>query len=190
MILSLVIAAAGVLVGEKTALAAEQSAVGPGAAYVIGPGDVLEIGVWKEEALTRVVTVLPDGKISFPLIGEVAAAGRTVAGLKEELTASIGRFVPKPVVSVVVQQVNSLLIYVIGRVNSPGRFVLNTNVNVLQALALAGGPNAFAKRNKIKIIRVEERTYKVFNFMYDEASDGVNLEQNVWLKRGDVIFVP
>ena len=164
--------------------------VGPGAHYIIGAGDVLEISVWKEEALKRSVTVLPDGKISFPLIGDVIAAGKTIAELKKELEGRLLRYVPDLVLSVVVERVNSMLIYVIGRVRQPGRFVLNTNANVFQALAMAGGPNEFAKRNKIKIFRYEGEKTSIFTFRYDDVSEGVDLEQNIWLKRGDVIFVP
>jgi polysaccharide export outer membrane protein len=158
--------------------------------YVIGPGDVLDISVWKDEAMTKLVTVLPDGKISFPLIGEVTAAGKTVAVLHKELEVKLNRFVPDVSLSMVVSQVNSMLIYVIGRVNNPGRFVLNTNVNVLQALAMAGGLNPFAKRGKIKIFREEAGQTKTFAFDFDDVAKGEALEQNIRLYRGDVIVVP
>jgi polysaccharide export outer membrane protein len=158
--------------------------------YVIGPGDVLDISVWKDEAMTKLVTVLPDGKIAFPLIGEVTAAGKTVAVLHKELEAKLDRFVPDVSLSLVVSQVNSMLIYVIGRVNSPGRFALNTNVNVLQALAMAGGLNPFAKRDKIKIFREEGATTKTLAFDYDLVAKGEALEQNIHLRRGDIIVVP
>jgi len=171
------------------AVAAEK-AVRPSADYIIGPADVLDISVWKNEDLTKLVTVLPDGKISFPLIGEITAAGKTVAGLHKELEVKLDRFVPDVSLSMVVAQVNSMLIYVIGRVNNPGRFVLNTNTNVLQALALAGGLNRFAKRGKIKIFREEGGQTKTFSFDYAEVAKGEAIEQNIHLKRGDVIVVP
>ncbi|MBL0700787.1 MAG: polysaccharide biosynthesis/export family protein, partial [Desulfosarcina sp.] len=150
----------------------------------------LDISVWKEEALTKLVTVLPDGKISFPLIGDIDAAGKTVASLGNELNKKIERYVPDPNLSVVVQQVNSMLIYIIGRINQPGRFVLNTNINVLQALSMAGGLNPFAKKNKILIFREKNEKTTIFKFRYDEVSKGENLEQNRMLKRGDIIVVP
>ncbi len=162
----------------------------PGAEYLIGPGDVLDISVWKVEDMTKLVTVLPDGKIYFPLIGEVMAGGKTVIQIKKELEEKIAQYVSDPVLSVGVQQVNSMMIYVIGRVNNPGRFVLNTNVNVLQALAMAGGLNPFAKRNKVKIFREEGDKTKIFKFRYDDVSHGINLEQNIRLIRGDVIVAP
>ena len=160
------------------------------AGYIVSPGDLLEISVWKEEALTKVVTVLPDGKISFPLIGEVVAAGRTRAQITEELTERLTPFVPDPVVAVDVKQVNSVLIYVIGKVNSPGRFVHNTRVTVLQALATAGGLNTFAKRNKIKILRREGETTLTFLFRYDDVAAGRDMAQNILLQKGDVVVVP
>ena len=158
--------------------------------YTIGAGDVLDISVWNNEALTKQVTVLPDGKIQFPLIGEVVVGGKTISVLKKELEDRISPFVPGPNLSVMVQQVNSMLIYVIGKVNNPGRFVLNTNVNVLQALAMAGGLNPFAKRNDIKIFRKTNDKNMIFEFEYDEVAEGKDLKQNIQLQRGDVVVVP
>jgi polysaccharide biosynthesis/export protein len=159
--------------------------------YRIGPGDVLNIEVWKDAALSRQVTVLPDGKISFPLIGELTAGDRTVAELKKEIESKISRFVPDSPLTVEVKQVNSLHIYVLGRVNAPGRFILTSNVTVLQALAIAGGPNAFANRTRIRIFR-EKRGATTMSppFDYDEVTAGKHLEMNVLLQRGDVIYVP
>lgn len=163
----------------------------PGTGYAVGPGDVIYISVWKNEELTKLLTVLPDGKISFPLIGEILAEGKTAAQLKKEIEERLSpRFVLDPVLTVEVRQVNSMLIYVIGKVNHPGRFALNSNINVLQALSMAGGLNPFAKRNRIKIFREEDGKTAVFEFRYDEVSDGTNLEQNIQLKKGDVIVVP
>ena len=159
-------------------------------AYRIGPGDVLDISVWKDEALTKLMPVLPDGTISFPLVGKLTAGGRTLEDFKAELEEHISRYVPDPVLSVSVQQVNSMMVYVIGRVNSPGRVMLNTNVTALQALAMAGGPNPFAKRNKIKIFREEPDRTLIFDFPYDDISRGDRLEFNIEMKRGDVMVVP
>lgn len=158
--------------------------------YIIGPGDVLDISVWKDETLTRSVIVLPDGKISFPLIGEVLARGKTVAVLKKEIEKRLTTYVPDVTLSLEVKQVNSMLIYVIGRVNNPGRFLLNVNANVLQALAMAGGLTPYAKRDKIKIFRPEGDKTNIFPFNYDNVVDGKGLEQNIILLRGDVIVVP
>lgn len=162
----------------------------PITAYIIGPGDVLDISVWKEMDLTKLVTVLPDGKISFPLIGEITAEGLTVKQLKEKLKEKIVRYVPHPNLSVAIHKVNSLRIYVIGKVNDPGRFELQTNLNVLQALATAGGLNPFARKNKIKIFRESRDGTKIFEFRYADVIEGKHLEQNIRLQRGDVIVVP
>ena len=158
--------------------------------YIIGPGDVIDISVWKNEALTKQVTVLPDGKIHFPLIGEVVVGGKTLVDLEKELKQMIIKFVPAPDLTVMVQEVNSMLIYVIGKVNNPDRFALNTNVNVLQALTMAGGLNPFAKRNKIKIFRKTKDKNLILKFEYDDVMEGKNLEQNIELKNGDIVVVP
>jgi polysaccharide export outer membrane protein len=158
--------------------------------YRIGPGDVLNISVWKDEALTQQLPVLPDGTLHFPLVGKLTAGGKTLDEFKRELEEKIERYVPEPVLSVSLTQINSMLVYVIGRVNAPGRFVINTHVNALQALAMAGGPNPFAKRNKIKIIREENDQTLIFDFPYDDITKGERLEYNILLKRGDVMVVP
>lgn len=161
---------------------------GPG--YVIGPGDELGIEVWKDPALTRAVVVLPDGTISFPLIGELTAGGKTVAGLKSEMEERLARFTENLVLTVEVRQSNSMHVYVLGRVNAPGRMVLNSNINVLQALAIAGGPNSFANRSRIRILRSDGGKTVVIPFDYDEVTAGKKLETNILLRRGDVVFVP
>jgi len=158
--------------------------------YIIGAGDVLYISVWKDEALTGDVVVLPDGSITFPLVGSVQASGKTVAALKRDLEERIKRYVPDPVLTVSVKTVNSMFIYVIGRVNNPGRFVLNAPITVLQALSMAGGVNPFADNNDIKVMRTEDSRTTVYKFRYNDVSKGKNLEQNITLMRGDVIIVP
>jgi polysaccharide biosynthesis/export protein len=158
--------------------------------YIIGPGDVLDIAQWRDDALMRQVVVLSDGKISFPLVGEIVAAGKTIAELKKDIADKLVDYVPDAVISIEVKQSNSMLIYVTGRVNNPNRFPVNANINVLQGISLAGGLNPFAKKNKIKIFRQEGDKTRVFLFKYDEVVDGKNLEQNITLKRGDVILVP
>jgi len=158
--------------------------------YIIGPGDQLAIEVWKDAALTRVVTVLPDGKISFPLIGEIEASDKTIAQLKKEIEEKIARYVPAVTITVEVRQIN-LHIYVLGRVNAPGRFILPSNVTVLQALAIAGGPNTFANRSQIRIFREKKGVTTMSPlFNYDEVTAGRGIKANILLERGDVIFVP
>jgi len=158
--------------------------------YLIGPGDALDISVWKDEALTRSCVVRPDGMISFPLLGELRAADRTLAELRADIQKRLSRYVPDAVLSLDVRQVNSLVVYVIGKVNAPGRFVLNSNIEVLQALAAAGGVTPFAKQNRIKVFRHGEDETTIYPFEYDEVIGGRRLEQNIRLKRGDVVVVP
>ncbi len=179
------------IAGASTALAAAASdahlQIPP---YRIGPGDILNIAVWKDEALTQQLPVLPDGTLHFPLVGKLQAGGKTTEEFQTTLEDRISRYVPDPVLSVSVAQVNSMVFYVIGRVNAPGRQMLNANVTALQALAMAGGPNPFAKRNKIKIFREEDNQTLIFDFPYDDISKGARLEYNILLKRGDVMVVP
>ena len=158
--------------------------------YIIGPGDVIGISVWKDDSLTRTVVVLPDGKITFPLLGDLVAGGKTVAQLKKDLESGLTRYVADSNVTVEVKQSNSMIIYIIGRVNAPGRQVMLANTNVLQALAMAGGPNPFAKKRDVKIFRQEEGITAMFLFDYDAVAEGRHLEMNIELKRGDVIIVP
>lgn len=162
----------------------------PGDDYVIGSGDILDISLWKDEAMTKQVTVRTDGKIVFPLIGEIAAAGRSVAEVKEEMVEKLKEYVPEPVLTVDVKQMSSMIIYVTGRVTKPGHYLVNSRVTVLQAISIAGGLNAFAKRGKIKVFRQEDGKTVTYPFDYDEVTDGENLQQNIVLKRGDVVVVP
>jgi len=170
------------------AKAAEPSS--PADDYIIGSGDVLEIAVWKDEALTKSTAVRPDGKISFPLIGEIVAEGKTISQLKKEMEGQLSRYVPDVDLHVNVQQVNSMIVYVIGKVNTPGRQVVNSQVDVLQVLASAGGLNPFAKRGDIKILRKEGSKTRMIKFDYDDVTAGKRLEQNIQLKRGDIVVVP
>jgi polysaccharide biosynthesis/export protein len=158
--------------------------------YIIGPGDVLMVSIWKDESLTQEVVVLPDGTISFPLIGIIRAEDKTITELKTEIEKRIKKYVPDPVLWISVRNLNSAYIYILGRVNSPGRFLLNSRVNVLQGLAIAGGLTPFADNNDIKIFRTEDNGTKLIRFRYNDVIKGKSLEENITLKRGDVIIVP
>lgn len=158
--------------------------------YIIGPGDVLQISVWKDDALTQNLLVLPDGKFDFPLIGQIIAQGMTVPELKAVLKEKIDPYVPEPIISVIVQDTRSMVIYVIGNVLRPGPFNLNENIHVLKALSMAGGFNDFAKKDKVKIFRDQAEGTKILNFDYNEVVKGKDLEQNIRLEKGDVIVVP
>ncbi len=159
-------------------------------AYRIGPEDVLEIFVWKEPELQREVLVRPDGGISFPLAGDLEAAGRTPVEVQEELTKRLQRYIPEAVVTVTVTKVAGYRIFVVGKVTNPGQFVVGRYVNVLQALTLAGGLTPYASENKIKVVRKKDGKEITFPFQYSEVKKGRKLEQNILLQSGDVVVVP
>jgi polysaccharide export outer membrane protein len=156
--------------------------------YRLGPEDVLRIAVWRDDSLTREVLVRPDGMVSFPLIGEVRAEGRTVEELKGDVAGRLSRFIPDPTVSVEVVKITSYRIYVVGKVNRPGEFVVGHSIDIMQALSMAGGLTPFAAENGIKILR--RQTGDVYPFRYGDVKRGENLGQNIVLERGDVVVVP
>ncbi|MCP9448078.1 MAG: polysaccharide biosynthesis/export family protein [Nitrospira sp.] len=159
-------------------------------AYLLGPEDTVKISVWRDEQLTHEVVVRPDGMISFPLVGDLMVAGRTVEDVRQELVTRLNKFVPNPHVTVMVTKILSNKIYVAGRVARPGEFLVGHYTDVLQALSLAGGLTPFAKENDIKIIRREKGEQKVYPFRYGDIRNGRGLEQNIVLQRGDVVVVP
>lgn len=159
-------------------------------AYLLGPEDVLKVSVWKDEQLTQETVVRPDGMMTFPLIGEVTAAGRTVEEVRSEIAKRLVKFIPTPNVTVTVLKVLSYRIYVLGRVNKPGEFLVGHHTDVLQALSLAGGLTPYASENDIKIMRRGGANQQVFRFRYGDVQKGKDLKQNILLQRGDVVMVP
>ena len=144
----------------------------PSEIYIIQPGDMLGISVWKEKDLQLEVAVRPDGGLNFPLVGEIVAAGKTIDQLKKDIASRLAKYVPDPVVTVMVTHSSGNKIYVIGKVNRPGEFVANRNMDVMQALTMAGGPNPYAAVNKIKILRRVNGEEKVFLFKYSHVEKG------------------
>ncbi len=160
-------------------------------AYRLGPEDILDIAVWKEPDLSRKdVLVRPDGGISFPLIGEVQVAGRSVADVRHELATRLRSFLPDPVVSVSLVKILYQRVYVIGKVNKPGEFMMGRQLDVLQALSMAGGLTAFAAANDIRIVRREGGEQVTLPFQYSRIEKGDGLEQNILLRPADVVVVP
>lgn len=153
--------------------------------YVIGPGDGLQLFVWKESELTRELHVRVDGRITVPLLGDVVADGKTAMELAKELATALGRFVEAPVVNVIVGQANNAKVYVIGEVKNTGPLAMTGRMTILQALAQSGGFAQFADTKNILIIRGSQ-TLKV---NYDKMKDGSDLSQNVRLEAGDTIVV-
>jgi len=158
--------------------------------YLIQPSDVLEISVYGEENLLRKVIVRPDGKISFPLIGDIKVSDHSTRELKEIIDKKIRAFVPEASSTVIVEQMGSLSAYVVGQVAKPGMFNVASELTVLQALALAGGLTTFADENGIIIIRGHGSATKKIPFDYSQVKRGRGLEQNIMLERGDVVLIP
>lgn len=157
--------------------------------YRLQPGDILEVSVWKEPDLQRDVLVTPDGTISFPLVGGVDASALSVEQLAAEIAKKLKKFIPDPVVTVSLKQMLGNRIYVIGKVNKPGEFVVNRNVDILQALSMAGGLNPFADGGSIQVLRRQDGKQASMRFSYEAVEKG-NLAQNRILLPGDVILVP
>lgn len=159
--------------------------------YKVQPGDRLEVSVWKEEDLQRIVLVRPDGRFSFPLAGDIDASGRSVDQLREELANRLMKYIPEPTVTVTVQDIQGNVIYVMGQVKKPGAFVVNSRVDVIQALSLAGGTTPFAALSDIVILRRSDEGDQVaIRFKYKEVERGRNLDQNIILNSGDIVVVP
>jgi polysaccharide biosynthesis/export protein len=158
--------------------------------YLLQPGDVIELIVWKEPDLTRELLIGPDGYVSISLVGSIAASGKTLSELRKTVQSSLSTYVNSPSVTVNLRGVGGSKIYVIGRVLRPGEFPLNQPTDILQALSKAGGLTPFADANKIKIIRRVEGKQSVMDFNYDHISRGKGLDKNILLVSGDTILVP
>jgi polysaccharide export outer membrane protein len=158
--------------------------------YVIGGQDVLDISVWKEAELTRTVPVRPDGKISLPLLNDVQAAGLTPTQLAAQITESLKKFVTNPQVTVIITQINSQRIYILGEVTRAGAYPLLPNMTVLQGLSSAGGFTQFANLKKIYMFRMENGKQVRYPFNYKDVISGKASDENVALKAGDTIVVP
>ena len=179
--------------GQTSAAAADapaenlKSAAGPD--YVIGADDTLHISVWKEPDLTEALPVRPDGKISMPLLNDVQAAGLTPQQLAQVITDRLKKYISDPRVTVVVTQMNSQRIYVLGEVQHTGAMPLLPNMTVLQALARAGFTQ-FANTKAIYVLRLENGKQKKYPINYRLVLKGDAADQNLVLKPGDTIVVP
>ena len=170
--------------------AAQPSINGAPADYRISPEDLLDIMVWREPDLQRQLVVRPDGGISFPLVGQVSAAGFTAAELEAQIAEKLSKYIPEAVVSVSVVEVRGLKVYVSGQVRNPGQFLVARYVDVVQAITLAGGFTPFAKKNNIKIVRRDRGREQSFDFNYGAYLKGKDLHKNIMLEADDVVVVP
>jgi polysaccharide biosynthesis/export protein len=190
LLILLVAMLGGWLAHDSDAIGATPTAPAVDPAYRLGAEDVLLISVWKDEQLTREVVVRPDGMFSFPLVGDIQAEDRTVDEIRTDLVKRLTKYIPNPNVSAAVTKVLSYKIYVVGRVNKPGEYLIGHYTDVLQALSLAGGLTPFASENDIKVIRRLKGQQKVFLFRYGDVRKGQELEQNILLQRGDSVIIP
>jgi polysaccharide biosynthesis/export protein len=187
-----VLASGCVLQATGPAVAADPPAmVATQTDYKIHAGDQLLVGVYDDPKMPPIpVTVTPDGKFSFPLIGILVAGGKTPEQVRVEMEQKLRKYVAEPVVTVTVTDVKGNVAYVIGQVAKPGQIVMNPAVNVLQALSIVGGGTPYAKMDSIIVIRNTTAGQRVMNFHYGQVASGKNLEQNVQLESGDVVVVP
>jgi polysaccharide export outer membrane protein len=160
------------------------------AGYVIGSDDVLTIVFWREKDLSADVVVRPDGKISLPLLNDVVAAGYTPEQLRAQLVKTAAKFLEDPNATVVVKEIHSRKVFVTGQVGKSGSYPLTGDMNVLQAIAHAGGLLEYADGKNIVVLRTENGQERNFKFNYKDVVKGKNLQQNILLKPGDTIVVP
>ncbi len=156
--------------------------------YRLGPGDVIEVFVWKEPDLTTTAVVRPDGKISLPLLNEFEAQNRTVAQLQKEVSDKLRKYLAEPMVTVILKEVNAPRISVLGNVRKPDVYKIRNKVSVLDAIALAGGFNDYAKRNKVIVIRTTASGTQRFKLnvkkLLEDPGAGI-----FYLNENDIIYV-
>ena len=176
------------LCAAGTAFAGEPQPAPP--EYQVQAGDVLTVTVWKEQDLTGDVLVRPDGGLSFPLVGDLDARGKTVNELRKEIAERLQHYIPSPVVTVAVKQIGGNHIYIVGKVQRPGEYPIVRPVDVMQALSLAGGTTPYAALNSIVILHRENGEQRAFHFRYSDVAHGRDLSQNILLHSGDTVVVP
>jgi polysaccharide export outer membrane protein len=157
--------------------------------YKIGPEDLLDISVWKNPELSRTVPVRPDGKVSLPLVNDIQASGLTPTALRQQLIERLSEFIPSPEVAVIVREVHSMKVAVVGSVKTPGRYELKSAATVLEMIALAQGFTDFASRDRVVILREENGETKRIPFNYRKVAAG-DEQANLIVQPGDIIVVP
>ncbi len=162
----------------------------PAGDYLVKPGDILLVSVWKEPDMTLEALVRPDGKFSFPLAGDVQAAGQSVSTIQADIIKKIETYIPDAVATVMMKSIEGNKAYVVGKVNRPGPILMTNDTNVMQALSIAGGAAQFAGLKDIIILRGQGGNQSAIEFNYDEVENGENLQQNITLQAGDVVVVP
>jgi polysaccharide export outer membrane protein len=190
LIVFIVAAMTGACAHEMRTPAAQPDSAPEETEYRIGAADVLRIAVWKNEELSRTVPVRPDGTISMPLLNDVHAAGLTPMELRDLVSRELEEYMPRPQVSVIVQEVHSRAVSVLGEVTHAGRYELKGRSTVLDAIAFAGGITPFARRARVLILRQEANGVKRIPFDYDKAISPEGAQGNLYVQSGDIIVVP
>jgi polysaccharide export outer membrane protein len=157
--------------------------------YVIGVDDILTVSFWRDENMSADVVVRPDGKITLPLLNEIDAAGLRPEELRQRVVEAASKLIDGPTVNIIVKQINSRRVYVMGEVGKPAFYPLSSRMTVMQMLAVAGGLTEYADKGNISILRTENGQQKRFKFNYNDVFEGKNLDQNIELKPGDTIIV-
>jgi polysaccharide biosynthesis/export protein len=158
--------------------------------YTVGSGDVLHVDVWQEQEVSQIAVVRPDGNISLPLINEVKVSGLTPLQIQDLISQKLKSFVNDPKVTVTVAEIHSKRAFITGEVTRPGEYSLNTQITVLQLIAQAGGFTAFAKTERVVVLRMVNGNEQRLKFRYKEVVHGKNVEQNITLQPGDTVVVP
>jgi len=158
--------------------------------YTIIAGDVLQVTVWKEDGLDREVLVLPNGEITFPLVGTIMVQGMTPSELQDVIKEKLSALIPDASVTVSVKAALGHTVSVVGQVQKPGEFMINRRLTVLQALSLAGGLTPYASESSIIVVRNRNGKEKSIPIPYDDIIEGENLDQDIPLEPGDVVVVP
>ena len=159
--------------------------------YRLHEGDSVMVSVWREDALQKQVVVLPDGSITFPLVGRVEVVGLSTPEVERIITAKLKQYLTEPVVSVVIAGIEGNRAYVTGKVIHPGSLIISSPMTVLQAISMVGGFDKFADESNIKVIRQgAPYTMQIFPVNYDAIISGKDISTNIYLKAGDTIVVP
>ena len=184
---STILIAVVVFAGSLSSAFAQRPAMNPIARaygeseFKLGPDDVVEVFVYKEQELSTTVVVRPDGKISLPLIGELSVNGKSAVELQKEITQRLTQFIAQPTVNVIVKEVNSAKVSVLGEVKTPGMYKIKDRATVLDALALAGGFTEYAKRDKVMLIRIESNGQQ-HHFQ-------INVDDQLKGRKGDLFYI-
>ena len=166
------------------------NAVEKDGAYRLNQGDNLSISVWGEDKLKQDVRVLPNGSITFPLVGRVDVEGLDTTAVEQQIAAKLEKFIPDPQVSVVVTGTEGNVVYVQGKVLKPGTVHMSGQTSVLQAISMAGGLDKFADKDDIKVVRLNGTRQEILHVNYSKLMSGDDMSTNFPLKAGDTLVVP